>query len=163
MPRAADGKGACSDLRRRTTTMIGIGIVFSVVGLGYLCWALFDLIVYALPAVVGVSAGFAAYHRRPDRRRLHPGGGAGRTRDIPIAEDPHGHRIPLRRAGRLGGLYEGSRRTQGACMLTLGMAQLGVPSLAWQQAFALFGSMVVGATAWERMMQQSPPEPPGGQ
>jgi hypothetical protein len=48
-------------------------------------------------------------------------------------------------------------------MLTLGLAQLGVPSLAWQQAFALFGSMVVGATAWERMMQQSPPEPPGGQ
>jgi hypothetical protein len=32
--------------------MIDIGIFFSVVGLGYLCWALFDLIVYALPAVV---------------------------------------------------------------------------------------------------------------
>jgi hypothetical protein len=48
-------------------------------------------------------------------------------------------------------------------MLTLGLAQLGVPSVAWQQAFALFGSMVVGATAWERMMQQMPPEPPGGQ
>jgi hypothetical protein len=115
MPRAADGKGACSDLRRRTTTMIGIGIVFSVVGLGYLCWALFDLIVYALPAVVGVSAGFAAYHRRPDRRRLHPGGGAGRTRDIPIAEDPHGHRIPLRRAGRLGGLYADARNGATRC------------------------------------------------
>jgi hypothetical protein len=25
-----------------TTTMIGIGIFFSVVGLGYLCWALFE-------------------------------------------------------------------------------------------------------------------------
>jgi hypothetical protein len=47
-------------------------------------------------------------------------------------------------------------------MLTLGLAQLGVPSVAWQQAFALFGSMVVGATAWERMMRQIPPEPPGG-
>jgi hypothetical protein len=42
--------------------MIGIGIFFSVVGLGYLCWALFDLIVYALPAIVGVTAGFATYH-----------------------------------------------------------------------------------------------------
>jgi hypothetical protein len=52
MPRAAEGKARCSDLRRGTTTMIGIGIFFSVIGLGYLCWTLFDLIVYALPAVV---------------------------------------------------------------------------------------------------------------
>jgi hypothetical protein len=42
--------------------MIGIGIFFSVIGLGYLCWTLFDLIVCALPALVGVTAGFAAYH-----------------------------------------------------------------------------------------------------
>ena len=62
MPRAAEGKARCSDPRRGTTTMIGIGIFFSVVGLGYLCWAPFDLIVYALPAVVGVTAGFTAYH-----------------------------------------------------------------------------------------------------
>jgi hypothetical protein len=42
--------------------MIGIGIFFSVIGLGYLCWTLFDLMVCALPAIVGVTAGFAAYH-----------------------------------------------------------------------------------------------------
>ncbi len=35
--------------------MIGIGIVFSVIGFGYLCWALFDLVVYALPAIIGVA------------------------------------------------------------------------------------------------------------
>ncbi len=50
MPRATEAKPRCSDLRRGTTTMIGIGIFFSVVGLGYLRWALFDLVVYALPA-----------------------------------------------------------------------------------------------------------------
>jgi hypothetical protein len=62
MPRAAEGKARCSDPASETTTMIGIGIFFSVIGLGYLCWTLFDLIVCALPAVVGVTAGFAAYH-----------------------------------------------------------------------------------------------------
>jgi hypothetical protein len=52
MPRAAERKARCSDLRPGTTTMIGIGIFFSVIGLGYLCWTLFDLIVCALPAIV---------------------------------------------------------------------------------------------------------------
>src|SRR6266481_9924019 len=55
-------KAQCSDLRQEATTMIAIGIVFSFIGLGYLCWLLFDLIVYALPVVVGVNAGMAAYH-----------------------------------------------------------------------------------------------------
>jgi hypothetical protein len=38
-------KAQCSDLRRETSTMLAIGIVFGFVGLGYLCWLLFDLIV----------------------------------------------------------------------------------------------------------------------
>ncbi len=162
MPRAADGKGACSDLRRGTTTMIGIGIVFSVVGLGYLCWALFDLIVYALPAVVGVSAGFAAYHS-----------GAGVLGAVIVAPIAGGFTLGVGQAA-LETYRSPKIRTAIALlfavpaawagyMLTLGLAQLGVPSVAWQQAFALFGSMVVGFTAWERMMQQIPPDPPGGQ
>jgi hypothetical protein len=159
MPRAADGKGACSHLRRGTTTMIGIGIVFSVVGLGYLCWALFDLIVYALPAVVGVSAGFAAYHS-----------GAGVLGAVIVAPIAGGFTLGVGQAAletyrspkirtAIAFLFAVPAAWAGY-MLTLGMAQLGVPSLAWQQAFALFGSMVVGATAWERLMH--PPEPPGG-
>jgi hypothetical protein len=55
-------RGAQTCVGRGTTTVIGIGIFFSVIGLGYLCWTLFDLIVYTLPAIVGVTAGFAAYH-----------------------------------------------------------------------------------------------------
>jgi hypothetical protein len=142
--------------------MIGIGIFFSVVGFGYLCWALFDLIVFALPAAVGVTAGFAAYHS-----------GAGVLGAVIVAPIAGGFALGMGQAA-LGTYRSPKIRTAIALlfavpaawvgyMLTLGLAQLGVPSLAWQQAFALFGSMVVGATAWERMMQQSPPEPPGGQ
>ncbi len=33
-----------------TTTMIVIGILFGIVGIGFLCWLLFSLAVYALPS-----------------------------------------------------------------------------------------------------------------
>jgi hypothetical protein len=42
--------------------MIIIGIVLSFVGLGFLCWLLFTLAVYALPLFAAVATGLAAYH-----------------------------------------------------------------------------------------------------
>ena len=42
--------------------MLIIGLVLSVFGIGFFCWVLFILAVYALPFVVGLSAGLAAYH-----------------------------------------------------------------------------------------------------
>jgi hypothetical protein len=40
----------------------------------------------------------------------------------------------------------------------LGLAQLGVPAELWQRAFALFGTVAVGATAWARLALPNPPE-----
>ena len=42
--------------------MIVIGILFGIVGIGFLCWLLFSLAVYALPFFAAVSAGLWAYH-----------------------------------------------------------------------------------------------------
>src|SRR5471032_3185823 len=42
--------------------MIIVGIVLSVVGIGFFCWLLFTLAVYALPFFAGVTAGLAAFH-----------------------------------------------------------------------------------------------------
>ena len=44
------------------STMIIIGIVLSVFDLGFFCWLLFTLAVYALPFFAGVIAAVAAYH-----------------------------------------------------------------------------------------------------
>jgi hypothetical protein len=41
--------------------MIAIGIILSFVSLGFLCWLLFALAVHALPVLVAVTAGVAAY------------------------------------------------------------------------------------------------------
>jgi len=39
-----------------------------------------------------------------------------------------------------------------------GLAQLAVPAELWQQAFALFGGLAVGTTAWARLALPNPPE-----
>ncbi len=44
------------------STMLIIGLVLSVFGIGFFCWVLFILAVYALPFVAGLTAGLAAYH-----------------------------------------------------------------------------------------------------
>jgi len=35
--------------------------------------------------------------------------------------------------------------------VTLAMAQIGVPSLAWQEAFAWLGAVFIGGTGWMRL------------
>lgn len=42
--------------------MIVIGLILSVFGVGFLCWLLFTLAVYALPTFAGMTAGLADYH-----------------------------------------------------------------------------------------------------
>ena len=40
--------------------MAVIGLVFSLFGLGAVCWLLFSLAVYALPFCIGMTMAFAA-------------------------------------------------------------------------------------------------------
>jgi hypothetical protein len=49
-------------LSRECTTMIVIGLVLNVFGMGFLCSLLFTLAVYALPIFAGMTVGLAAYH-----------------------------------------------------------------------------------------------------
>jgi hypothetical protein len=137
--------------------MIGIGIVFSVIAGGYLCWALFDLVVYALPTIVGAAAGLAAYQS-----------GAGVLGAIFVALIAGAFTLV---AGQTAIERARSPAVRSAIallfalpaafvgyMLTLSVAQFGVPSVVWQQAFALFSAVGVGATAWERVMHPVPPD-----
>jgi hypothetical protein len=119
--------------------MIGIGIVFSVIGFGYLCWALFDLVVYALPAIIGVTAGFAAYYS-----------GAGVLGAIIVtivagAVTLVAGEVAIERARSLTlrtiiALLFAAPAVLIGYILAFGLAQLGVPSVIWQHVFAVFGS-----------------------
>ena len=130
--------------------MLIIGLVLSVFGIGFFCWVLFILAVYALPFVAGLTAGLAAYHS-----------GAGIAGAIIVAIIVGGVtltigqiafatiRSPLIR-GAIGLLYAVPAAIAGYNG-TLGFAQMGIPSEAWRVAFAMVGAAAVGGTAWARM------------
>lgn len=42
--------------------MMFFGAFLSLLGIGFFCWLLFTLAVYALPFFVGLSAGIASFH-----------------------------------------------------------------------------------------------------
>ena len=137
--------------------MLIIGLVLSVFGIGFFCWLLFILAVYALPFVAGLTAGLAAYHS-----------GAGIAGAIIVAIIAGGvtltigqiafatMRSPLIR-GAIGLLYAVPAAIAGYNG-TLGFAQMGIPSEAWRVAFAVIGAVAVGGTAWARMALFVPPE-----
>jgi hypothetical protein len=138
------------------STMLIVGIVLSVFGIGVFCWLLFILAVYALPFVASLTAGLAAYHS-----------GAGIAGAIVVAVVAGGVtltigqiafatvRSPLIRAV-IGLLYAVPAAIAGYNG-TLGFAQMGIPSEAWRVAFAVIGAVAVGGTAWARMALFVPP------
>jgi hypothetical protein len=44
------------------SAMIIVGLILSVFAIGFFCWLLFTLAVYALPLFIGITAAFSAYH-----------------------------------------------------------------------------------------------------
>lgn len=146
--------------------MIVIGILLGVFGIGFFCWLLFALAVYALPFFASVTAGLAAFHS-----------GAGVIGAMFVGALAG---IATLAAGQVAFTATRSLLVRAAIALlfaapaavagyhgTLGLAQIGVPSEGWRQAFAIIGAVLVGATAWTRMtlladpLDTVRPSPPG--
>jgi hypothetical protein len=139
--------------------MLIIGLVLSVVGLGFFCWLLFTLAVYTLPFFVGMTAGLAAYHSGSGVVGalvvgVFAGGATLALGQIAFATV----RTPLIRAV-IGFLFAVPAAIAGY-HATLGLAHIGVPSEGWREAFAVVGAILIGGTAWARMTLYVPP-PPG--
>jgi hypothetical protein len=127
--------------------MTAIIIIF---GFGILCWAVFDVMAYALPIVVGISAGLAAYHS---------GAGVGAflvafvTGVLTFVAGQTAIRNSQSRAIRIAValLFAIPAAALGAGS-AYGLAQwLEVPSVVWQQVYGLFGAVVVGGAALIRV------------
>jgi hypothetical protein len=130
--------------------MLVLGIGLSVIGLGFFCWLLFNLAVYALPCFAGLTAGLAAYHS-----------GAGVVGGILLGFFAGAVllalgqvafaavRSPLIRAAIA--LLFAAPATVAGYHATLGVAHIGVPSETWREVFAVIGAVVAGVTAWVRM------------
>jgi hypothetical protein len=130
--------------------MIVVGIILGVFGIGFFCWLLFALALYALPFFASVTAGLAAFHS---------GAGVIGAMFVGVLAG-----VVTLAAGQLAFAATRSLLVRAAIALlfaapaavagyhaTLGLAQIGVPSEGWRQAFAIIGAVLVGATAWTRM------------
>jgi hypothetical protein len=136
--------------------MLIIGIVLSVFAIGFLCWLLFTLAVYALPFFAGMTAGFAAFH-----------GGSGVIGALVVGILAGGATLLI---GQIAFAAVRTPRARAAIALlyaapasiagyhaTLGIAQIGVPAEGWREALAVVGAVLVGGTAFARMSSFVPP------
>ena len=135
--------------------MIIIGIVSSIFGIGFLCWLLFTLAVYALPFLAGLAAGLAAFDSGSGAIGALVAGVLAGGATLAIGQIAFAaFRRPLIRAA-IALLYMAPATIAGY-HATLGFAHIGVPSESWRQAFAMVGAVFVGATAFIRIALFTP-------
>jgi hypothetical protein len=136
--------------------MVVIGLVLSVVCVGFFCWLLFTLAVYALPFFAGLTAGLAAFHSGAGVIGalivgVLAGGATLAIGQIAFATV----RTPLVRI-LIGLLYAVPAGIAGY-HASLGLAEIGMPSEGWRETFAIVGAVLVGSTAFARMTLFVPP------
>lgn len=130
-----------------------------VAGIGFFCWLMFTLAVFALPFAGGLYAGLWAFHTGAGViGALVVGVMAGiatfMVGQIALACAPWiWLRIVL--------LYTVPAIIAGYSA-THGFAQMMMPSAAWQLFFSVIGAIAVGITAFVRFTGMAPPEPADG-
>ena len=135
--------------------MFAVGIVLSIVGLGFFCRLLFTLAIYALPTFAGLSAGLAAFHGEAGVTGgitvgLLVGGATWAFGQFAFA----GTRTPLIRA--ILGLLYGAPAAIAGYQVSFALAGIGMIGSVWQTAFAVVGAVVSGCTAFSRLALLAP-------
>src|SRR3546814_15034337 len=127
--------------------MIALGILLSVARIGFFCWLLFTLAVYALPFFAGMTVGLWAYDS-----------GAGAIGSFLIGAFAAGLTFGLGQR-----IFTSVRSVWVRFAIALafaapaafagyhamlGLTRLTMPSEGWQMAFSVLGAVAVGVTAW---------------
>jgi hypothetical protein len=128
-----------------------IAIILSIAGLGFLCWLAFNLAVHALPLFASVTAGLFAYHT---------GAGPFGTLTVGLITGATTHligqfifattRSPLPRV--LMTIAFALPAAVAGYHLVLGLNAIGMASDPWRHVFAVIGAVMVGSTAWARLV-----------
>jgi hypothetical protein len=133
-----------------TITMLIIGVLLNIVGLGIFCWALFALATHALAFFVGMTVGIYSFQA-----------GAGPFGAIVVGFVTAGFtlvlgqyafsvaRSPIVRL--LIRLLFAVPAARAGYDVTLALAHFGIPQEWWRESFAMLGGIAVGCTAWARV------------
>lgn len=143
--------------------MLALGLVLNTVGIGLFCWLIFALAVYALPFFVAVSLGMMAFQSGAGIVGALLVGMASGALTLAIGQvavavsRSLALRIAIATAFAVPAAVAGYH-------VVFALSQIGVPSLAWREAFACLGAVCIGGTAWTRLTvfaETRPLEPAG--
>ncbi|SIQ79958.1 hypothetical protein SAMN05880590_107236 [Rhizobium sp. RU35A] len=141
--------------------MIFLGILASIAAIGFLCWLLFTLAVFALPIFAGVSIGTWAYGTGagwPGAILIGLVGAAltlGIGQFLLIVVRPLWIRLLVAAAFVLPAAIAGFHATHGIVKHTM-------PSETWQIIFSVIGAVAVGITAFLRVAGMAATLPSSG-
>jgi len=135
--------------------MILLSVLISIAAIGFLCWLLFTLAVYALPFFAGVVVGSWASHSGAGWFGTIAAGlvaaglilGLGQI--LLATVQPMWARLPIALAFVAPAAFAGYHAVHG-------IVQHTVPSETWQIAFSLIGAAAVGITAFIRVAGIAP-------
>lgn len=131
--------------------MFLLALTMSLATMGVLCWLLFTLAAFALPALVGVGIGTLAYNTGAGAVGALVVGGLAAFVAFSTGQILIGTVRPLWLKLTIASLYVGPAAIAGF-HATHGIAKHLVPSPTWQTAFALAGAVAVGVTAYLRLV-----------
>ena len=154
---------AVTSLVTEVTTMLVIGLILSVFGIGLFCWLIFILAVYALPFFVGLTAGMAVLHGGAGVIGALLVGVVAGALTLGIGQIAFAVVRPLPLRAAIAAAFAVPAAIAGYHAV-LGLSQIGVPSFVWREVFAWIGALIIGGTAWARMTVFAEPLPlrPGG-
>lgn len=140
--------------------MITLGILLSIAAIGFFCWLLFTLAVFALPFFAGVSLGMWAYHTGAGWLGAIIAGLVGAALALGIGQfllivvQPLWARMLIAFVFVAPAALAGYHATHGIVKHTM-------PSEAWQIVFSIIGAVAVGAMAFMRVAGMAATVPPG--
>jgi hypothetical protein len=138
--------------------MLALGLLLNTVGIGLFCWLIFTLAVYALPFFVAINAGIWAYHSGAGLLGTPLVAIAAGGVTLAIAQIAFAKTRSLILRAVIAALFA-LPATVAGYHLGLAMAQIEIPSLAWQEMFACLGAVFIGGTAWTRLIVFTEPLP----
>lgn len=140
--------------------MIIFGPLLVIAGIGFFCWLLFTLAVFALPFFVGLTIGIWAFHT-----------GAGALGGIAVGLMAGGVTfgigqlalalVPWTWLRLLIILLYVAPATVAGYSATHGIALMAMPSATWQMTFSIIGAIAVSVTAFIRFTAVAALEPAG--
>lgn len=130
--------------------MIILGILLCMVAIGFICWLLFTLAVFALPLFVGVTSGMWAFNSGASWFGAIIVGALVAGLSFGIGQLLLGTVRPLWAKSAIALVFVAPAAVAGY-HATHGIAKHLIPSDAWQIAFSIFGAVAVGVAAFIRI------------